>query len=187
MDGALKGLELVGGLRIVDRVVNAIKTVTPDVALSANHRNAGTWLRDVAILTDRWPDLGGISGVLSGLSSGRDVVVVAWDMPFVTGELLTAIVRAGIDNRADAAVPQSESPTGIEPFCAWYSASALGTLEASLAAGHGSASDIVAGLDRVHHIPQSVTAKFGDPRILFFSVNTAADLARARAIAESAR
>ena len=101
MGGSLKGLERVGGRRIIDRVVSAIKQVTPDVSLSANHPEALNWLKGVAILADKTSGFGGISGVHAALSIGRDTLVVAWDMPFVTGDLLDAIVSAGIRSGAD--------------------------------------------------------------------------------------
>ncbi len=181
----MKGLERVGGIRIIDRVVSAIEMVTPDVALSASHPNASQWLPNVVILSDKSPGLGGISGVHAGLSSGRDVLVVAWDMPFVTGDLLQAILAAGVEHDADAAVPRSESPHGFEPFCAWYSATALPPIARFLDQGGGSAHDLLARLPNVYYIPHAVTARFGDPRVLLSSVNTASDLARARAIAEA--
>jgi molybdopterin-guanine dinucleotide biosynthesis protein A len=131
--------------------------------------------------------MGGISGVHAGLSAGRNVLVVAWDMPFVSGELLRSIMAAGVAHAADAAIPESDSPHGFEPFCAWYSVSALPAMDRFLDAGGGSARDFLSLLPHVQRIPQSVTAQFGDPRVLFLSVNTAEDLARARAIAEKAQ
>jgi molybdopterin-guanine dinucleotide biosynthesis protein A len=187
LGGSLKGLEFVGRTRIVDRVVSAIKTVTPDVVLSANHADASMWLEHVAVVSDKSPGMGGIAGIHAALGSGRDVIVVAWDMPFITGELLQAIVSHGVEHGADAAVPQSDSPFGVEPFCAWYSARALEPMGRFLAEGGGSARDLLARLARVQYIPQSLTARFGDPRLRFFSVNTADDLARARAIEDEAQ
>lgn len=186
LGGSLKGLESVGGTRIIDRVVSAIKMVTPELVLSASHRDASKWLENVLIVADKSGGLGGISGVHAALSLGRDVLVVAWDMPFVTGDLLRAIVFAGVEHDAEAAVPLSDSPHGVEPFCAWYSVRAFAAMDRFLAGGGGGAHDLLARL-RVHHIPQSVTARYGDPRILFLSVNTAEDLARARAIAGAAQ
>lgn len=186
MGGAPKGLERVGGKRIVDRVVSALQRVTPEVVLSANHVDAPQWLLDVPIVADKSPIFGGLSGILAALSSDRDVLVVAWDMPFVSGELLRTIVAEGPEHSADAAVPESNSPIGIEPFCAWYSAGARRPLEDFLNAGGGSARDFVGRLPRVRRVPMSVTRQFGDPGVLFLSVNTPEDLARARAIAEAA-
>lgn len=114
-------------------------------------------------------------------------MVVAWDMPFVNGDLLQAIVGAGRELGADAAVPESDSPHGVEPFCAWYAQSAFEPSERFLASGGGSARDFLAKLPRVHQLPLSMTARFGDPAVLFLSVNRAEDLARARAIAGSSQ
>ena len=183
----MKGLEHVGRTRIIDRVVSAIKMVTPDVVLSANHEDAPMWLENVAVVADKSTGIGGIAGIHAALSSGRDVIVVAWDMPFVTGDLLQVIVSEGVEHGADAAVPRSDSPFGVEPFCAWYTARALEPMGRFLAEGGGSARDLLARLPRVRYIPRSVTARFGDPHLLFFSVNTAEDLARARAILDTAQ
>jgi molybdopterin-guanine dinucleotide biosynthesis protein A len=131
--------------------------------------------------------MGGISGVHAGLSTGRSVLVAAWDMPFLTGELLRFIVDVGVAHGAYAALPESESPHGVEPFCAWYSIASLPAMDRFLGAGGGSARDFLSQLPHVHRIPQSVTGQFGDPRVLFLSVNTVEDLARARAIAEKAQ
>lgn len=168
-------------------MVSAIKTVTPDIVLSANHSEAHKWLENVPIVPDKSPRLGGLSGIRAALSSRRNVVVVAWDMPFVSGDLLRAVVDAGVERGADASVPESDSPNGIEPFCAWYSISALPPLDQFLAAGGGSARDFLSRLPRVHRVPISASSRFGDPAVLFFSVNSAEDLARARAIAATAQ
>ena len=185
MGGTLKGLETVGGVRIIDRVVSAMKMVTSDIVLSANHADASKWLVNVAIVSDKVAGFGGISGILSALSLHRNVLVVAWDMPFVVGDLLNTIAAAGVEHGADAAVPASHSPHGIEPFCAWYAASAHASIERFLAGGGRSAWELVSRLPRVHRVPLSVSARFGDPDTLFLSVNTPEDLARARAIAET--
>jgi molybdopterin-guanine dinucleotide biosynthesis protein A len=185
MGGTPKGLETIGGVRIIDRVVSALQTVTSDIVLSANRADASKWLMNVAILSDRTAGIGGISGILSALSMQRNVLVVAWDMPFVAGDLLNAIATAGVEHGADAAIPESHSPHGIEPFCAWYAASAHASIERFLAGGGRSAWELVSRLPRVHRVPLAISARFGDPDTLFLSVNTPRDLARARAIAET--
>ena len=168
-------------------MVSAIKMVTAEIVLSANHPDAPKWLSDVAIMSDKLAGFGGISGILAALSVRRNALVAAWDMPFISGHLLEAIARAGVEQGVDAVVPESDSPYGFEPFCAWYAASAQAPIERYLAEGGGSASDLVARLPRVHRMPRSVTERFGDPGVLFFSVNTPQDLARARAIADTAQ
>lgn len=84
-------------------------------------------------------------------------------------------------------VPESDSPHGIEPFCAWYAGRCRSAAEGFLAAGGGPARDFVDALPTVVRVPTEDVARFGDPRTMFLSVNTPGDLARARAIAASAR
>jgi molybdopterin-guanine dinucleotide biosynthesis protein A len=161
--------------------------VTTDIVLSANHPESQKWLEDVPIVPDNRAGSGGVSGILAALSFRRDVLVVAWDMPFVPGGLLAAIASAGVAHGVHAVVPESESPHGVEPFCAWYAARARTSVDQFLAKRGRSASDLVARLPSVHRLPLTVTARFGDPRILFLSVNTPQDLERARAIANAAQ
>lgn len=176
-------------MRIIDRVVSSIQTVTADIVLSANDQDASQWLPGVPILSDKTPMLGGLSGILAGLlhgRAGRDVLVVAWDMPFVHPDLLARMVAVGREKSATAVVPESDSPYGIEPFCGWYSASAREPLEEFLASGGGTARSFVERLPDVRRLSLGEARQFGAPAVLFLSVNTAADLARARAIADAA-
>lgn len=107
-------------------------------------------------------------------------------MPFVEPSLLQALVTASRTKDASAVVPQSHtSPFGFEPFCAFYSVRVHTALREFLGRGGGAARDFVGAVDGVHHLPAHEVARFGDPRRLFFSVNTPDDLARARAMASA--
>lgn len=117
------------------------------------------------------------------LETGRDAVVVAWDMPFVTSDLLAALLEFGRMEDADAAIPESDSPFGVEPFCAYYSARLSEPLARFLTEGRGSAADFLARLDALRRLSAADVRRLGDPSKLFFSVNTPADLERARAMA----
>jgi len=150
--------------------------------LAANDPGATDWLPGVAVVADRLPDAGGLGGVDAVLASGSDALIVAWDMPFVTVDVLRVIVDRARRASADVVVPQSESPFGFEPFCAFYSARAGAPLSRFLAAGGRAPSDFLARLTRVERIPQAELP--GDARRLFLSVNTPEDLATARAAAE---
>jgi molybdopterin-guanine dinucleotide biosynthesis protein A len=153
--------------------------------LASNDDEAATWLDGVVIAADKYERAGGMAGVHSALSLGRDVLVVAWDMPFVAAELLQALVTRAAAGAFSAVVPESLSPIGCEPFCALYSTAALPALEAYLAAGGGAAHSFLRELPDVRWLSLREVARFGDPERLFFSVNTAADLDRARAMAEA--
>jgi molybdopterin-guanine dinucleotide biosynthesis protein A len=186
MGGVPKGLELVGGVRVLDRVVSSLRSVTTDILLASNALEAPKWVDSVAVVRDESPNLGGVAGIHAALTGGRDILVVAWDMPFVASGLLGHLVQLAARNPdAWAVVPESEE--GPEPFCAWYAARCRSATAAFLGTGGGQARDFVAALPLVVRVPVEDCARFGDPRDIFLSVNTPEDLARARTIAESAR
>lgn len=168
---------------MIDRVVNAMRAICDDIVLSASAPDAKNWLIDVPILSDEYPGRGGLAGVHAVLRTGRDAVVVAWDMPFVSTELLGALVELGRLEDADAVVPESDSPFGVEPFCAYYSARLSEPLARFLTESGGAAAEFLARLSTVRRLPAAQVRRIGDPGKLFFSVNTPGDLERARALA----
>ena len=184
--GGPKGLERVGGLRIIDRVVAALDAAVSDLYLAANDAGANAWLPGVPIIQDAIPGGGGLSGVHAALAaSGRAVLVLAWDMPFVSGDLLR--VLSARCATVDAAVPISASPVGMEPFCACYAPSCLEPLERALRAGQFGAARFVRRLRAVDWLTDAEARAFGDPAQLYFSVNTREDLSAANAMAASAQ
>lgn len=190
MRGAAKGLEIVGGARIVDRVAAALRSVTADIVLAANHPEATTWLPGVPVVRDSREGAGGLAGIEAALTRAevggvaRDALVVAWDMPFVPARLLRLLLDAARNGDADVVLPASVSPHGVEPFCAFYAARTLSPLRRFLDAGGRAAHEFVTLLPRALVLPSSEIAPLGDARRLLLSVNTAEDLSRARAMAE---
>jgi len=182
--GRHKGLEEVAGKRIIDRVADALRWVTPNLTLISNSADATRWLPGVAVLKDRVSDAGGLAGVDAALSTGNDVLVVAWDMPFVTPDLLQLILAKARNEDADVVVPESGSPNGFEPFCSYYSARVAGALEKFLKVNAAPA-DFLAEVSNVARVTLEEVERVGDPAQLFMSVNSAEDLMRARALAEA--
>jgi molybdopterin-guanine dinucleotide biosynthesis protein A len=174
---------MVGGSRIVDRVVTALQAVTPDIVLVANDAEAVNWLPGVALLSDRHPSGGGMAGVEAALHRGSDALVVAWDMPFVTVALLELLLSEARTHESLVTLPESDSPYGIEPFCAYYSARLLPLFADFFAGGGGAARDFINRVPSVHRVSIDVIRRIGDPTRLFFSVNTPDDLAHARTLA----
>lgn len=181
--GAPKGLERVGGMRIVDRVASALRQATDGLLCVANDPAAHGWLSGVECVPDVLPGSGPLSGVHAALAhTGGAVVVVGWDMPFVEASLLSELVRRGRAVGADACVPESDSPVGMEPFCAWYAPTCLEPMAAALREGNGGGARFVRALARVAWLSRAECARFGDVARIFFNVNTAADLERAQAM-----
>ena len=177
--GLPKGLERVGGVRIIDRVASALAVVTDDLLLIANDANASAWLPGVRLGCDLRPGLGSLGGIHAALAhAGGSVLVVAWDMPFVPTGLLAELRAAGAN--ADVAVPESGSRRGVEPLCGFYSQACRPAIEARLDADDrrviGFFDDV-----RVARIGADAVARHGDPAMIFMTVNTPEDLGVAEA------
>ena len=176
-DGRPKGLELVGGLRIIDRVAAALGEVTDELLLIANAPDAADWLPGVRTAADVLPGQGSLGGIHAALArAGTAVLVVAWDMPFVPAELLGCLRALG--GQGDAAVPESGSRRGLEPLCAWYSTACLGPIERRLKDGERR---VVSFFDdiRVARLSADDVRQFGDPELMFMNVNTPDELLKA--------
>lgn len=175
--GLPKGLERVGGRRIIDRVRDALSSASDDLLLIANDPAAEAWLPGVRRAGDVRPGLGSLGGIHAALvHAGGPALIVAWDMPFVPAALLEALRAAG--DSADVVVPESGSRRGFEPLCAYYGPGCISAIERRLDADDrrviGFFDDV-----RVTRLDASVVAGFGDPSIIFMNVNTPDELGMA--------
>jgi len=172
--GAPKGLERVGGRRIIDRIAHTLAAATDDLLLIANDPDAASWLPGVPVAVDLRPGNGSLGGIHAALTrAARPVLVVAWDMPFVPAALLGALRALG--RGADVAVPESSSTRGVEPLCAYYDPACLGPIERHLDEGDRR---VVGFFDdvRVARLPDEQVRRFGDPALMFLNVNTPDEL-----------
>jgi len=176
--GAPKGLERVGGARIVDRLALMLEaTLGAPPLLVANAPDAGSWRTGLRIVRDVLPGSGALSGFHAALAAaGTAVMCVAWDMPFVPGQLVAALVE-GLAG-ADVSIPASAGRRGVEPLCASYGLACLPAIEARIGSGDHRAIAFHPDV-RVSILPLDRVRAFGDPGQLFFNVNTADDLTRA--------
>lgn len=180
LGGQPKGLLHIGNERLVDRAAGALSEAADEILLIANVAEAVDWLPGVRVVPDAKPGFGPLSGIHAAITAaGADVLVLAWDAPFVPGGLLRALRDSGEVHGAAAVVPVSDSPWGFEPLCGWFSARALPAIATQLDTGDG----------RVGALAQRTTfltvdvASWGDPADLFFNVNTPDDLRKAALIA----
>ena len=178
--GTPKGLLEVGGRRLLDRVVEALCAVTrePPVVI-ANAPEAAGWRPDLAAIPDARYGAGSLGGIYTAVCAGPGpVLCVAWDMPFVTPALLRALRDGAAAGPFDAYLPASGGRRGVEPLCAVYGPACGPAIARRLDGGDlraiGFHQDVRIGtlsLDRIRC--------FGVPDVLFFNVNSPADLARA--------
>ncbi len=161
-EGRPKGLEVVGGERILDRLVRTMAAALGGPPL---------------LVANARPGLGSLGGIYSAVvEAPAPVVCVAWDMPFVSQSLITALAEGLAQH--DAVLPQSDGRRGVEPLCAAYGPACRDAISASLDAGDLRAIGFHARI-RVGILPLDEVRRFGDPDLLFFNVNTADDLADA--------
>jgi molybdopterin-guanine dinucleotide biosynthesis protein A len=176
--GVPKGLLELGGRRIIDRVVDAVRAVTAQPPLLvANAPEGPSWRPDLRTVPDVRPGCGSLGGIYTAVVSGEGpVLCVAWDMPFLTEALLRALVGGAAGH--DAFLPQSDGRRGVEPLCAVYGPGCGPAIERRLAAGDLQAIGFHPDV-KVGTLPIDLVRGFGDPEVLFFNVNRPEDLARA--------
>lgn len=179
--GQPKGLERVGGQRILDRLVTECRRAFGGPPLLvANAPEADAWQPELRVVPDSRPGLGSLGGIYTAvLEAPAPVVCVAWDMPFVSAELLAALA-AGLA-KYDAFLPESNGRRGVEPLCAAYGPACAAAIAASTDAGDLRAIGFHSRVN-VGVLPLDEVRRLGDPGQLFFNVNTAAELARAEAL-----
>jgi molybdopterin-guanine dinucleotide biosynthesis protein A len=175
--GQPKGLELVGGARIIDRVAAALRAVADDLLLVANDPDASAWLPGVRTVADVRPGFGSLGGIYSGLvhAKGQPVLVVAWDMPFVGPSVLDELRTTGAG--ADVVVFESRSTRGVEPLCAFYRPTCIAPIERHIDGGDLRVVGFFESV-RVVRLPPPA-----DPDKTFMNVNTPSDLALAEGLA----
>jgi molybdopterin-guanine dinucleotide biosynthesis protein A len=177
-EGKPKGLESVGGERILDRLARVMTTALGEPPLLvANAPDAKSWRPDLRTVGDVRPGFGSLGGIYTAVvAAPAPVVCVAWDMPFVSESLIRALAE-GLE-RYDAMLPQSDGRRGVEPLCAAYGPACADAIAASLSAGDLRAIGFHDRI-RVGILPLEQVRALADPDLLFFNVNTADDLARA--------
>lgn len=179
-----KGLLELGGRRIIDRVAEALAPETSELLVVTNALDASAWLRDARVVHDVLEGGGSAAGVHAALrAAAAPVIVVAWDLPFVTRGVCAQLAAAGDERTADAVVFEGANPGTLEPLCAWYAPAAADAIERTWNEGDRSLYGLL-GRVRTVTIPASRAPRQGPP--VFFNVNTEEDLVRARVLAAQA-
>jgi molybdopterin-guanine dinucleotide biosynthesis protein A len=183
--GRPKGLERVHGARVIDRVASVLGAVTDSLLLIANDPDAAHWLPGVRVAGDVRPGIGSLGGIHAALvHADTAVIVVAWDMPFVPEGLLAELRALG--ENADVVAPESgSSRRGLEPLCAYYSATCIAPIERSIDADDRRVIGFFEQV-RVVRLPAEDVRRYGDPDRLFMNVNTPGELALAEQYASTA-
>jgi molybdopterin-guanine dinucleotide biosynthesis protein len=182
--GSTKALATVGGVPIIERVLAALRRITPDLILLANEPDL---FADLGIPTrpDVRPGLGALGGIHTGLLWAREagrpgILAVACDMPFPCEPLLRRIHDEAFARPLppDMVVPESGGRRGIEPLFAAYGVGCLPAIEAGLARDDRRMIGFHDAVT-VRRIPLADVGALCDPAIAFLNVNTPAERERA--------
>ena len=176
LGGTNKALLEIGGKRIVERVVDTLRTLA-DQILVVGHLADGIDLPRVTFLPDEYPGAGTLAALHTGmLASHNDVcVVVGCDMPFLSVPLLRRIVDLSVGY--DVAVPRIGPH--LEALHAAYRKSSLPVIEDALQHQRLKIIDFYS-LVRTREVPESVLRSIDPDLDSFLNVNTPEDLKRAR-------
>lgn len=161
--GADKSQLVVGGRTIRARQITAARDAGADPFLvtagPAQAVDAG-----VPVVVDRWPGSGALGALVTALEASPTgtVVVLAGDMPFVTGAFLAWLAsRLGTHG---AAVPHDVR--GAHPLCAAYHRDSAAPLRRAFEAGVRKVQEAVAALDARRLDPEDYAAFDPQGRLL---------------------
>ena len=175
LGGLEKSRLVIGGRPVIDRQLAVLGQVATHVLVVTDdhHRFSASGLQ---VCDDVLPGAGPLGGLHTALtrSPGRRTLVVAGDLPFLTGAFLRHLAARA--PHADAVVPRNAA--GLQPLCAVYDRGCAETIRARIETGGRRLVDL-AGWLRVTEVGPDEVAAFDPDGMLLFNVNTPADHARA--------
>jgi molybdenum cofactor guanylyltransferase len=131
MDKAFVQLD---GRTLVERALGVLRSVTTNVRIAGDPAIYGSF---APCVPDLYPDCGPLGGIHAALTSSQTEfnLILAVDLPFVTGALLKFLVsRAQNSETATVTVPQSGGR--LQPLCAIYRRAFAEHADNALRAGH---------------------------------------------------
>jgi molybdenum cofactor guanylyltransferase len=172
LDGVNKGTLMIGRSAIIDRQLETLRHVAREIFVVG--RDDAEWAsRGLRVVPDEIPGAGPLGGIYTAIvrSPRQRTLVVACDMPFLSGALLQTLAAV---KDADLVIPRHAK--GYEPLCAIYSRACAEDIRDRLARGLNEASRLPAGV--------RVTEFDVDNETFFVNVNTPHDYERAKGLIE---
>lgn len=184
LGGLIKPLISIGGRRIIDRQLTALRPVVDTIALvTTPHADlAGLDELGLPIWEDERPSLGPLGGILTALvnSQAASTLIVAGDMPFLTATFLRHLIEMARGS-ADAVIPRTAA--GYQPLCGVYRRRCIAAIRRRLDVGALTVTQLLSDL-RVREIGETELARLDPGGTLFFNVNTPADYERSVQLSE---
>jgi molybdenum cofactor guanylyltransferase len=183
LGGTNKALLDVGGKRIIERVLDALRPLADQIVL-VGHLVDGIVLPGVDVVADLYPGAGSMAALLTGLYASRNEVsvVVGCDMPFLSTPLLRHIVE--LSDGVDVVVPRIGPH--LEALYAAYHRTCLPVIEDAIRRRDFKIIDFYSAV-RTSEVSETELRAFDPDLQSFLNVNTPDDLEKARALARETR
>ena len=180
--GENKAFLNVGGMRIMDRLVELFSTLFDEIIIVTNQPlDFLEW--NALIVTDIFPARSSLTGIHTGLFyAGHPFAFFsACDTPFLKKEVVETVLDS-LDPGIDLVIPRTSA--GFEPLCAAYSQRCLKAAEDHILQNKFKIQMALSG-KRVRAIPEDVLREKDPDLRSFFNVNSPEDLARAEQFVKS--
>jgi molybdenum cofactor guanylyltransferase len=174
--GRDKAFVILEGRTLLQRALDLVRTVTPDVTIvgaASKFRQFGPVVEDI------FPGCGPLAGIHAALRSSRSELnlILAVDVPFLPVELLGRLVaRAESNSGMMAIVPRTGH--GWQPLCAVYRREFADAAESAIRAGNYKIDAAFAKL-RIQGVEEAELAEWGFSPQVFCNVNTPQELTEA--------
>lgn len=178
--GRNKALLPIGGKPCLEWVIAAARAVTLEVTVVTS--DAQVWAfcqeRGIALASDHYCDVGPLAGLHAALARcrGEAALVLACDLPFLTGEFLR-VLRDSF-REAEAVVPL-DAQGHPQPLCAIYSVACLPVVTNLIERGEQRLGRVLEHL-RVRFLAFSEIAHLPGAEAFFWDLDTPEDYQRAQ-------
>ena len=174
MNGVNKAALQIGGVRILDRQLAALRRAADPVFIVADNPEPYAAVR-IRVVPDAIAGAGPLGGIYTALlaSPRARTLVVGCDMPFLPAAALSRLMRP-----SDADIVMARSTDGLEPLCAVYASSCAPAILRRIERGELNAAGLAEEI-AVEEVGPAVLAACDPHGLLFVNVNTPHDYERA--------
>jgi molybdopterin-guanine dinucleotide biosynthesis protein A len=181
-----KVLETIGNTSLLEQVISRVNPLSKNIIIvTSKERDFGQLVKlpKISVVSDIFPGQGSLGGIYTGLVNSDSFynLVVAADMPFLNGSLLSYMIK--VSEGSDFILPHIKD--WYEPLHAIYSKNCIEPIKSMLEGGR---KVIVELFDyvKVRYVEAEEVDRFDPKHLSFFNINTQADMERAMKIAGGA-
>lgn len=187
--GCNKCLKLLSGKPLIFHILDRVYGLCSEMFVVISHLEMKPIFENVVherakVLIDDYYGIGPLAGIRRGVEEAYEkfVLVLAGDLPFVSKDALSFMLRETKEGGFHAVIPRW--PNGfIEPLHAIYHRDALKeAVERSFEKGKLKVSDAISGIRKVRFLEVEELRRFDPELLTFFNINTLEDYMRATEI-----